>query len=87
MMSMKRPFPRDIPQNPSEAESAAYLADLLEWLVSKRLPELRGAGFTDSDLFTLRGVARAYRQGKQTPDTHQDLYRLLDRLESVDVWL
>jgi hypothetical protein len=83
---MPRQFPRYIPYNPTVEESAAYLADLLEWLVSKRLPDLREAGFTDADLFTLRRLAKDFRSGALSPASYQALYALLDKLESAGTW-
>jgi hypothetical protein len=45
------------------------------------------AGFTDADLFTLRRLAKDYRGGTLSPDSHQALYALLDKLESAGTWI
>jgi hypothetical protein len=86
-MNPKRFFPRDISQSPSEDEASDYLADLLEWLTRSHFETLREAGFDDQDLFTLRRLARDYRSGDLTPQTHADLYRLLDRLQEAGTWI
>jgi len=63
------------------------LADLLEWLTEQRLPDLKANGMTDADLFTLRRIANAYRNNNLTPETYSELCRLVEIIESTELYL
>ena len=78
-------FPRSLPPDATAEETGAYLGDLLDWLTKRKRQDLRGAGFTDTDLFALRKIAHAYRTNTLTPDLMALSTILIGKMESLRV--
>lgn len=83
----RKPFPRPLSEDASEAELRAFLADLLEWLPRQRLQTLLDAGVPAMTIFQMKRVARAYRQRRENPATHRELEQVIDSLGDLQMTL
>lgn len=72
------------PEGATAEEVGKALADLLDWCVRQKTPEMINAGVPTDTLFLMRQVAHSYRNGNVNAQTYKRLAVIADALDILD---
>ncbi len=86
-MTSPMAFPRYLSDDATSEELGAYLGDLLDWLTRSKRTDLTLAGFGESELFSLRRVAQAYRTNTLSPEVMGLASALFGKLDILNIQL